>query len=109
MDWLTAYKIPLGSWIKSLVDLLNAHAAGFFDFISWALGGLIDGLTAGLIAIPPLLLIALFGRSRMAAAPLVAAGGAGGRLAAADHQPGLLAARRWRPWRWWSPPPPCAW
>ena len=38
MDWLTAYKIPLGTWIKSLVDLLNAHAAGFFDFISWALG-----------------------------------------------------------------------
>ena len=53
MDWLTAYKIPLGSWIKSLVDLLNAHAAGFFDFISWALGGLIDGLTAGLVAIHP--------------------------------------------------------
>jgi glycine betaine/proline transport system permease protein len=61
MDWLTAYKIPLGSWIKSLVDFLNAHAAGFFDAISWALGGLIDGLTAGLIAIPPLLLVALLG------------------------------------------------
>ena len=59
MDWLTAYKIPLGNWIKSLVDFLNANASGFFDLISWALGGLIDGLTAGLIAIPPLLLIAL--------------------------------------------------
>ena len=59
MDWLTDYKIPLGSWIKSLVDLLNAHAAGFFDFISWALGGLIDGMTAALIAVPPLLLLAL--------------------------------------------------
>ena len=51
MDWLTAYKIPLGSWIKSLVDFLNAHAAGFFDFISWALGGLIDGMTAALLAV----------------------------------------------------------
>ena len=60
MDWLTAYKIPLGTWIKSLVDLLNAHAAGFFDLISWALGGVIDGMTAGMLAIPPLLLIALF-------------------------------------------------
>jgi glycine betaine/proline transport system permease protein len=59
MDWLTAYKIPLGSWIKSLVDLLNAHAAGFFDLISWALGGLIDGFTAVLVAIPPLVLIVL--------------------------------------------------
>jgi glycine betaine/proline transport system permease protein len=59
MDWLTAYKIPLGNWIKSLVDLLNAHAAGFFDAISWVLGGLIDGFTAILVAIPPLALIAL--------------------------------------------------
>jgi glycine betaine/proline transport system permease protein len=59
MDWLTAYKIPLGNWIKSLVDLLNAHAAGFFDLISWALGGLIDGFTAVLVAIPPLVLIVL--------------------------------------------------
>ena len=61
MDWLTAYKIPLGSWIKSLVDFLNANAAGFFDLISWTLGGLIDGMTAGLIAVPPLLLVALLG------------------------------------------------
>jgi glycine betaine/proline transport system permease protein len=59
MDWLTAYKIPLGNWIKSLVDLLNVHAAGFFDFVSWALGGLIDGFTDLLVAIPPLLLMAL--------------------------------------------------
>ena len=59
MDWLTAYKIPLGSWIKSLVDLLNAHAAGFFDLISWALGSLINGMTDLLIAIPAPLLIAL--------------------------------------------------
>ena len=59
MDWLTAYKIPLGSWIKSLVDLLNAHAAGFFDLISWALGGLINGLTNLLIVIPAPLLIVL--------------------------------------------------
>src|SRR3954464_13216103 len=58
MDWLTAYKIPLGSWIKTLVDLLNAHASGFFDFISWALGGLINGLTGILLAIPPLVLVA---------------------------------------------------
>jgi glycine betaine/proline transport system permease protein len=61
MDWLTDYKIPLGSWIKSLVDFLNANAAGFFDLISWTLGGLIDGLTAGLLAVPPLLLVALLG------------------------------------------------
>ena len=77
MDWLTAYKIPLGSWIKSLVDLLNAHAAGFFDFISWALGGLINGMTAVLIAIPPPVLIALVGAARLVPAPLLAARGPG--------------------------------
>ena len=59
MNWLTEYKIPLGSWIKSLVDLLNAHAAGLFDFISWVLGGLINGMTVALVATPPLILIAL--------------------------------------------------
>jgi glycine betaine/proline transport system permease protein len=59
MDWLTDHKIPLGSWINSLVDLLNAHAAGLFDFISWVLGGLIDGMTDALVAVPPLALVAL--------------------------------------------------
>jgi glycine betaine/proline transport system permease protein len=59
MEWLTDHKIPLGSWINSLVDLLNAHAAGLFDFISWVLGGLIDGMTDALVAIPPLVLVAL--------------------------------------------------
>ncbi len=59
MDWLTDHKIPLGSWINSLVDLLNAHAAGLFDFISWVLGGLIDGMTDALVAVPPLVLVAL--------------------------------------------------
>ena len=37
MDWLTAYKIPLGAWMKSLVDLLNTHASGVFDFKSHTL------------------------------------------------------------------------
>ena len=32
-DWITAHKIPLGSWLKYVVDFLNAHAQGFFDFI----------------------------------------------------------------------------
>jgi glycine betaine/proline transport system permease protein len=59
MDWLTDHKIPLGSWINSLVDLLNAHAAGLFDFISWVLGGLIDGMTDALVAVPPFVLVAL--------------------------------------------------
>lgn len=59
MDWLTAHKIPLGKGIESLVGALEANAAGVFDAISWALGGLITGLTRLLLWCPPLLLVAL--------------------------------------------------
>jgi glycine betaine/proline transport system permease protein len=59
-DWLVDHKIPLGSWVKAFVDLLNEHAQVVFDFISLVIGAWIDGLTAVLIAIPPLLLIAAF-------------------------------------------------
>jgi len=60
-DWLTAHKIPLGAWLNNLVDLLNDHAQGVFDFISLVLGAMIDGLTDGLLFIPPLILVALVG------------------------------------------------
>jgi glycine betaine/proline transport system permease protein len=59
-DWLTENKIPLGNWLKTFVDFLTEHGQSVFDFISLVLGGLIDGLTAGLLFVPPLLLIALF-------------------------------------------------
>lgn len=57
-DWLTAHKIPLGSWLRDLVDLLNEHAQGFFDLISVVLGTLIDGLTGFLLFLSPFVLIA---------------------------------------------------
>jgi glycine betaine/proline transport system permease protein len=60
-DWLTAHKIPLGAWLNDLVDLLNKHAQGLFDLISLVLGAMIDGLTDGLLFIPPLVLVALIG------------------------------------------------
>jgi glycine betaine/proline transport system permease protein len=59
MEWLEANKIPIGNWIKLLVDGLNTHAAWFFDFVSLVVGGVIDGLTDLLKAIPPLLLVLL--------------------------------------------------
>lgn len=59
--WLTEHKIPLGSWVKVFVDLLNDHAQGFFDFVSLVLGALIDGLTDLLLVVPPLVLVAAFG------------------------------------------------
>ncbi len=60
MDWLTENKIPLGTWIKSLVEFLNDNAAWFFDFISDVLGFTINGLIDVLQWLPPLLLVAIF-------------------------------------------------
>jgi len=59
-EWIVEHKIPLGSWAKTLVDLLNTHAQGLFDIISLVIGTGIDSLTAFLLWFPPLLLIALF-------------------------------------------------
>jgi glycine betaine/proline transport system permease protein len=59
-DWLVEHKIPLGSWVKSFVDLLNEHAQVVFDFVSLVIGAWIDGLTTILVAVPPLLLIGIF-------------------------------------------------
>jgi glycine betaine/proline transport system permease protein len=56
-DWLTAYKIPLGKWIASFVDLLNEHAAFVFNAVSDSLGFLIDHLIELMQATPPLLLV----------------------------------------------------
>jgi glycine betaine/proline transport system permease protein len=56
-DWFTAHKMPLGSWLRDLVDLLNAHAQGFFDLVSAVLGTLIEGLTDFLLLFSPFVLI----------------------------------------------------
>jgi glycine betaine/proline transport system permease protein len=58
-DWITQHKIPLGAWLKAVVDFLNQHAQGFFDFIILVLGSVIDGLLAVLEWFPPMALLAL--------------------------------------------------
>lgn len=58
-DWITEHKIPLGAWLKAVVDFLNQHAQGFFDFIILVLGSIIDGLLAVLEWFPPMALLAL--------------------------------------------------
>lgn len=60
-DWLVDHKIPLGSWLQVAIDFLNDHAQFVFDAISSALGGMVTAVTTGLLAIPPLLLIAIVG------------------------------------------------
>jgi glycine betaine/proline transport system permease protein len=59
MDWVTAYKIPLGRWMSAFVDFLNEHAAFVFNFTSDGLGFVINALITLLKLCPPLLLVAL--------------------------------------------------
>ena len=56
-QWFTAHKIPLGVWLRDLVDLLNQHAQSFFDLVSLVLGTLIEGLTDTLLFFSPFVLI----------------------------------------------------
>jgi glycine betaine/proline transport system permease protein len=58
-EWISAHKIPLGTWMSDGVDLLNQNAQSFFDALSAGLSFLINGLTQALLFVPPLLLIVL--------------------------------------------------
>jgi glycine betaine/proline transport system permease protein len=58
-EWISANKIPLGTWMSNGVDLLKQNAQSFFDACRSALAFLINGLTQALLVVPPLLLIVL--------------------------------------------------
>lgn len=52
-------KLPLGEWIERLEDWLTANFGPLFDFISLIIGTTVDGIEAGLLAVPTILLIVL--------------------------------------------------
>lgn len=58
-QWITGNKIPLGAWLRSVVDFLNVHAQGLFDLIALVLGSIIWALLAFLTWFPPLVLVAI--------------------------------------------------
>jgi glycine betaine/proline transport system permease protein len=58
-QWITGNKIPLGTWLRSVVDFLNVHAQGLFDLIALVLGSIIWALLAFLTWFPPLVLVAI--------------------------------------------------
>ena len=60
MDWVTAWKIPVGAWAKVIFDWMKTHMSGIFDFISWVLDGLIAGILWVLQTPPPLVVILAF-------------------------------------------------
>ncbi|MHB2165830.1 choline ABC transporter permease subunit [Alsobacter sp. R-9] len=59
-EWFTGWKLPLGRWIESGIEVLNDNAQGVFDVISAVLGGGIGAVTAGLLWLPPAAVMALF-------------------------------------------------
>ncbi|MBE0412520.1 choline ABC transporter permease subunit [Yoonia sp.] len=60
MDWLTQNKIPIGPWAKSVFDWLNRDMGFFFDWLSDAMEGLIDGILWVLQTPHPFAVIAVF-------------------------------------------------
>ncbi|MDM7932160.1 choline ABC transporter permease subunit [Tabrizicola sp.] len=60
MDWLTAYKIPVGKTAQIVFDWLKANAAPLFDAIALGLEALVDAILWLLQGPPPLLVIAVF-------------------------------------------------
>lgn len=59
MDWLEDNKIPIGKWVKSLVDWITDNLGWFFDGLSDGLEAMIDGLLWLLQAPHPFVVIAL--------------------------------------------------
>jgi glycine betaine/proline transport system permease protein len=60
MNWLTEHKIPVGDWAEAAVDWLKTYGRAFFDTLSDALDGMIDGIVWCLQTPPIFVIIALF-------------------------------------------------
>ena len=60
MDWLTAWKIPVGKYSDMIFDWMKAHLTVIFDGISLILESLINGILWLLQAPPALVIVALF-------------------------------------------------
>jgi glycine betaine/proline transport system permease protein len=60
VDWLTAYKIPVGQAARAAVDWLTANLAWFFDGLALVMQGLVDGLLFILETPHPLVVVAAF-------------------------------------------------
>ncbi len=60
MDWLTETKIPIGKWAAGIFDWLQINGAWFFDGLSLAMEGLIDGILWVLQTPHPLIIVAAF-------------------------------------------------
>jgi glycine betaine/proline transport system permease protein len=60
VELITANKIPFGIWAKQFTEWAKDVFEGFFDVITVLLKVPMDATTDGLLAVPPLVLIAIF-------------------------------------------------
>jgi glycine betaine/proline transport system permease protein len=55
-QWLVDHKLPLGEWVKQVIDVLQNHSR-LFDSISDFITFMVDGMTALIMLVPPLIFI----------------------------------------------------
>ncbi|PID44046.1 MAG: choline ABC transporter permease subunit [Proteobacteria bacterium] len=60
MEWLTENKLPLGNWIKSVVEWLMDNATWLFDAFADGMAFVIDNFVDGMLWFHPLFMIAVF-------------------------------------------------
>ena len=60
MNWITEHKIPLGKWIKSLVDVIQDNFFLVFDVFSQSVEFLVSGLIDVMLWVHPLALLVIF-------------------------------------------------
>lgn len=53
-------KIPLGSWVETLINWIQTHLHGFLGLISQSGTSVNDALVDVLLAIPPLVMVVVF-------------------------------------------------
>lgn len=58
-DLIRSWKIPVGKWGKGLIDFIVAYFQWFFDALKVSLNFVVEGTTAGLLMLPPVLLALL--------------------------------------------------
>ncbi len=58
-DLIRSWKIPVGKWGKGLIDFIVTYFQWLFDALKISLNFVVEGATAGLLMLPPVLLAVL--------------------------------------------------
>jgi glycine betaine/proline transport system permease protein len=58
-NFIRSWKIPVGKWGKSLIDFIVTYFQWLFDALKISLNFVVEGATAGLLMLPPVLLAIL--------------------------------------------------